>query len=839
MDKKMEQHDLNSLIEGVARAEYHLLLGAGASLGGCAKDGSLLPTADDLASELLSDFGVDTGGYKLDLKGAYEQVENLKDKLGRSRQEYLSDRFTGCTPSWQSILPEFRWNRIWSFNIDDIVETAYYKVANRKQTPKIIDWTDYYAETNRENNEIQIIHLHGYAPQLLRGTSSIVFSILEYLQATSKQHAWHKIFGDEFLQRPFVIVGARLSDEFDFADVVRRGNSARNITGRPSVIVLKEIPPFMKDNFEKWGLIPIEAPAEDFFSHILPKVRSREEEIGEIINGLNKDSLNFFNQFKWLKTDDVPLTKLNHDFYLGDDPLWVDITTDKDAIFDISTNTLDKVQESNNHKAKLQTVFCISGPPGSGKSTALLRISRELIKKGHDVFLFKGETRLNIPSAKWCLRTFVSPVLLFDGIADFASDVGRLLNEAETEKIPLLAIATERAQRMHYIYQGILATNLVTNGLTTEHLSDGDISRLVQKLETNKRLGKITRYSNPERIKYFRKFANRQLLVGMSELEGGKGFPNRIKTEYETIPNTEFRSIYMIACITYSIGYQLPVPIAASATGKSVSEIVSSISSKGALSGVLNIDGIGLKPRHRVIASLAIERLLDKQERFDLTLLLAKTLSPYITTRTISQKTIHYRIVRRLMDEELIHDWVGTLRSRAWYEELVTYYEWNARFWEQRALLESRLGHFPRARSYAEEAVRIQKHPFTLNTLGSILTRMSISYHNPTSREAEALFNEGIEILKVARDMRDNQTIHTYHTYFARTLSFVKLAYVETGNIIPEELKSQWDNWMKSARRSTIYSHSENLKELDGQQKEWTTLIIRNNFSNRIETDRG
>lgn len=824
LEQYLSTEEITHFVEGIARMEYHLLLGAGASLGAKNNIG-LIPNAKDLTDQIVSDFSIATGGYDLELKAAYEHIEGMTDRLGRSRDEYFAAKFTGCIPSWQSLIADFRWNKIWSLNIDDVIELAYSQKKVTKQHIKTIDWTDYYSETDRAKNELQLVHLHGYAPYLQASRSKLVFSILEYLQATSKAHAWHRIFGDEFLQRPFIVVGAKLTDEYDLADVIRRGNNARNLTGRPSVILLKEIPPFMKGNFKKWGLLPVEGTAESFFKELKPHVEESEKSLIGISTPVNKDALIFLNQFRWLRADDSSLGNKNRDFYLGDDPEWSDIQQNKDAVFDVALRITQNIGEIERLTTAVQRVYCISGPPGSGKTASAMRIAREITKIGYDVFWFKGETRPKLDGIKWCFNTFKKVAIFMDGLADFANDIGRLLVEAADNNLKVLLVGTERIQRMQLIYQSIGAEFLVTNGFSTAVLTDDDIKRLLEKLEESKRLGKITRYSPQEKIKYFRSYAKRQLLVGMSELEGGKGFPVRIRNEHDGIVRDEFKKVYELSCVTYSIGYSLPIAIASTACGVSAMELTDSINVGGELSGVMRIDGIGLKPRHRVIASLLIDKVLNNQVRYELTLLLAKTLSPYITTRTISERTIPYRIVRHLMDEQLIHEWVGAIRSRDWYEALVPMYNWNARFWEQRALLEARLGHFPRARSYAEEALRIQRHSFTLNTLGSILTKMATEYLNPQSREGYEVFWEGVKALRGARDYREDDSIHSYTTFFSRVIAFAKQAYVSQNQIIAEDLRKEFNAWMSVAKHTTLFSHPESKKQLDSYLSAMLELI--------------
>jgi hypothetical protein len=710
-----------------------------------------------------------------------------------------------------------------------VIEVAYKKEHNAKQQIRTYDWTSLYNDPEYKDEELQIIHLHGYAPGLLNRTSKLIFSILEYLQATSSKHAWHRIFGDQYLQKPFIVVGARLSDEFDLADVIRRGNCSKDFSGRPSFIILKTIPDYQKERFKKWGLTPLEMKAEDFFNAIKPRVDEREKQILEFSRGISKESMTFFNQFKWLRISDAQHTYGKHDFYLGDDPDWSDILSNKDAIFEKIEYVLKDIDSRYlNNKPVTQMIYCLSGPPGSGKSTSSLRLARELILKNFNVFYYRGESRLDCDSAKWCLKNFPKSVLIFDGMADFSEEIGRLASDCNMYGLNLLVVGTEREQRLQFIYQEIDSSYLKANEVKLDKLSDTDIRRLIAKLEDERRLGKITRYSTQQRLEYFKKYSRRQLLVGMSELEGGIGFHRRIRSEYDSIKDDKLKSIYKLTCITYSLGYQLPLPIACTATGADSISILNLIKTRSDLSGVLNLDDMGLKPRHRVIASLIVEKALSNEERFDSTLILAKVLSPYVTRRTISERTLPYRIVRRLMDEQLISDWVGP-RAREWYESLSPFFSWNARYWEQRALLESRMGHFPRARSYAEEAIRIQRHSFSLNTLGSILTKMSLEYFTPGSTESMDIFWEGIKHLRDSRDSRDSredESIHPYTTFFTRAIHLARTGFVEKGKPLDDRLKQEWANWITASKRSTVFSHPANFKILEDFQKAWLSLAV-------------
>jgi hypothetical protein len=65
-------------------------------------------------------------------------------------------------------------------NIDDVVEQAYKQAQNDPtvglQKLKSIVWSDVYSDVDVNRSEVQLIHLHGYAPRLKSGREDLVFS---------------------------------------------------------------------------------------------------------------------------------------------------------------------------------------------------------------------------------------------------------------------------------------------------------------------------------------------------------------------------------------------------------------------------------------------------------------------------------------------------------------------------------------------------------------------------------------------------------------------------------------------------------------------------------------
>lgn len=819
-------HLRDPLVEGLARGDYHLLLGAGASVDAADRHGKGLPTGRELTAELLKAFGLPEEDVSLQM--AYEAVENQASGTGVTREQFLIDRFTQCDPSWHKAIADIRWNRIWTLNIDDVVEQAYASNSSPQQSPHPLSWRSLFRDPEIDKNEVQIVHLHGFARFLASDPpDTLVFSVVEYLQATSERHAWHRVFGDLFLQRPFVILGARLADEYDLGEVLRRGSYSTKYSGRPSFVVLREMSELQAKQFERWGLIPIELPAKGFFEQVHEDVRRVAAKLptGAAATGektaIAPEAATFLQQFRRLSTDSIPAVPQAHDFYQGDDPLWTDILSDLDARFDAVESVLADLPRFPDPTRV--NVYCFIGPRGCGKSTAMLRAAREMISRGMDIFQFRGEARMAVKSVLWWLKQQPKTVLLIEGITDVAEEVGEIARRQRAVGGALLVIATERDSRLPPVYRNISPEDLFSANMA--RLSDRDIDELVRKLATARRLGRITRSSNYARREHFQKDARRQLLVGMHGLEEGAGFVGRLRHEYsEGIKDDDHRRLYALICMSYSFGVPLPLGIAEAASGLRAVDIARAVEKDETIKAVIHAEERGLLPRHRVVASLVIEKALQREERGRLLQALARAIAPYVTSYSLTSRTVPGRIAQNIMDADVVCQWVGVAEASAWYDEAESSYAWNPRFWEQRALAEVKGRHYPKARSYAEEAVRIRKDTLTTNTLGAVLADMALEYFALGSPESERAFWEGIAALDQSRELGEDRFEYPFFTFFSRSLRYARKAY--KGKIRDGRLLDEWHRWTVNAKRVEVFRHKEYQAQLEKFEHDWLSLTV-------------
>ncbi len=180
-----EQNVIDQIAQGLAHGEYSLLLGAGASVGAIGGNGIPLPTGAGLRDALIEEFGIDSGGETLSLAEVYGDLQRRESEYVNA---YLRDWFSDCRPSWQQLLAEFSWKRIWTLNIDNVIEASFSDAGRPIES---LTWNERFSDRNSASGQ-QIIHLHGLAERLADNEANkdtLVFSLSDYASALYNQAA--------------------------------------------------------------------------------------------------------------------------------------------------------------------------------------------------------------------------------------------------------------------------------------------------------------------------------------------------------------------------------------------------------------------------------------------------------------------------------------------------------------------------------------------------------------------------------------------------------------------------------------------------------------------------
>lgn len=817
---KLDPMIAKAVIEGVASRAYSLLLGAGASYGVEGGDGKVIKGAVDLALEVNA---------TLSLGLEPPDSQNLGLVFGDASQpshvarlhRLLSQRFTGCKPTWQRVLHDFNWKRIWSLNIDDVVERARSPGGGKRLS--IFNWTDEFKPRDRGEGDLQIVHLHGLASRLSGEPNSLIFSLKEYAARSEMLPGWHSEFRSEYSQKPFIVCGARLQDEYDLISVLEFGNRSQTRGGAPSLIVLPSFAAGQVERLARFGLIAIPAYGEEFFkalsADIAEHLRASRFMDPEVVAGRNE----LRSAYRLLETGTSTLSIKRKvlDFYASAEANWSHICQNLDAPLSGAQSIVDWMLEPDPAIAK---VALITGGPISGKSATLLRAGYEMLSRGREVWHFRGEQLFDETSVVKYLKPKQQAVLLMDDCADFSASIRKLVNEAQKIGARIRIVAAVESNRRRAVRGDAVGANV--KEFPQEPLSKDDFLRIFSKRSEKARLGSATGTTPIDGWRSFKDTFNYKLLEWLEALENANDYRDAIQSILTSSSgaNITTKNLLAATAVVQRFGYSLPFFMLSSLSkGQAIEPLTDE---GGILFDVAYLDARGLRLRNSAFAKFVWSQF-SVAEKFDWSINIAKRVAPLVVPLSVTNRTIPYLIIRNLMAWETVRADVGD-NAETWYSALESAYGWNARFWEQRALLASETGHDPKAYSYAKKAVAIHgKDPFPHTTLGKICLKIAVARDDQVGIDR---FWEGVTSLERSRQISAAEGLeweHPYVTFFSYALKVAKLN--SFGAQMPR-LASAWKDWMQGAETSTAFldQSREGFMTLGDYQRQWLlTAAIR------------
>ena len=552
-------NSLSIIAYAAARGRYRLLLGAGASAGATSRDGALLPLASGLQDELLALAGgvSATDADRMTLARAYRLARSRKPSALGS---YLRARFSRCSPSWQSAFALIPWTRIWTFNLDDVLEQAFDHVEQRYES---FSWRDAHRDTADTPGAVQIVHLHGRSldSDEFEGRPDVVMGLDEYAQATNDRRTWHSVFVDDFVDMPFVVIGTRLSDEFDIMDALQHGSQSANASGYRSFIVLDTVSDLQREELEALGLVVIESDAATFVAALATKVGEERKRL----LGTGLSATIFARQFISLR-DWSPRPKVTgQEFLTGSEPDWA-LIREGDPVAHLGVfNTIADDAATIPWRA----FVLIHGAPGSGKTTAMLGAAQRLIAQGLEPMWFRGEEAIDVSAVVSALAHSDRLVLLFDNAAEFAFEIDTLLQRAEQDGIPAKMILSERTNRLHNVLDRLAHRFRHGNPIEVGILDVDDVTELITVLDRVGRLGRLTRETQEQRRLYFAHRHRNRLWSAMAEIEvgGGQSWRRKWVGTYRSLDAERTRDLLAVVSIAEYVGNHVRLPLASRVAG--------------------------------------------------------------------------------------------------------------------------------------------------------------------------------------------------------------------------------------------------------------------------------
>ena len=178
-------------------------------------------------------------------------------------------------------------------------------------------------------------------------------------------------------------------------------------------------------------------------------------------------------------------------------------------------------------------------------------------------------------------------------------------------------------------------------------------------------------------------------------------------------------------------------------------------------------DGEYLLPLNPVFGERILQFLSKSKPKLLCTLFqsLALALAPYVNRHTIVRRTPEARLAGRLFSSESVVKPLLGDHAEEFFVAVKDRWEWNSRYWEQRALLLQDTN-LAQAIQFARHAVAIEDHPFPKTTLASLLARELEGERMPTTEQLEAIAALLDDALKGEQRRGWRPTPHPYAVLF-------------------------------------------------------------------------
>ena len=632
--------------------------------------------------------------------------------------EILASLYKEVKPApWHEAIPKLFWYRIYTTNVDDVIENSYR--ARPVQKLNIITCPYPYQDQDIWYDHTQCVHLHGSVLDFSKG---FTFTFEEFASLTASPNPWYQAMVEDMQSKSFLYVGTRLNDPPFYHYLEMRSERSRGVkeVRAKAFLVSPTVTHIRKRQLEDRGFAVIEASTEEFFgvvgSLLEKRVPNRLEllknryphQIPALTSGIFETQAEVLRQFEMVSVGSAGPTRTPPSavFFEGAEPSWDDIGKNIDAQREVTPGFLKALK----HAAEGICSFIVVGHAGSGKSTLLRRLAFELVRQGLTVYFSKSSSKIekkpvvNLITALGDRHIFI-----------FVDDAIIHLEAVEeiAKELPAVAHVTfVLADRPHVIYPRLRALRaLKPTILDMPYLNQHDCERIIEKLEEFGLLGELRNKPKEEQLRAFLVRSQKQLLVAMKEATSGKGFDVILANEFQSLSGENARLSYTITCLAYMHG--APVRrrhLLACLQGTDVQK--ATLLEEDLREVVVRWDDSQdlVSPRHRIIAKQVATETAPFKLKFSAALSFLTQLSADITPQNISKRTPEFAAYRGIINFDNVLQVFGedyeTIHSL--YGELKSSYSWDFLFWLQFGRAQVYFDKFSLAENYLKQSLSIR-----------------------------------------------------------------------------------------------------------------------------------
>lgn len=769
----------------LGRGELSLLLGAGFSLANCTKSGHL-PNSQGLRDLILDACGK-KAGPKTALKDAYT--------FGRRElpdfDKFLASVFTvDSVPHWQEAIFYYAWNRIYTTNIDNVLDVAYeqaLKVGKASAEYTFFNYTDPGLLSDTIGT-VPVVTIHGTCSRLKDG---FVFSDIEYGVAATKILDWHRELAARLMAGGLVVVGNQL-DESDFdAYIAQRESAYPSKDVRPENWLVMPSPDEIKaENYRAAGFHVIDATAEELFAVLfsaqLPKtVADLVIETNPAIKKASTDQ----KALVWLRSSFSPVivemddakrqTGILRHFITGAHPDWFYIVNNAHAATLRSRDLTVRIAALMQTQAVGVGALNVIGPSGSGKTTAIRAAMAELVSTYRCMYEFNDAAGIDPDLLVSVISRFSEKsILIFYSASEFFYAISHVINKFSGKSNPFcLFVLEDRTSDYRQNYQQLKGGTPIPPFEMGELLID-DARALARKMgESGLRFEGFSDLS-PEkqaaRIIDKERGYGGDLLSALFSITTHENFEAKVYDEYYSVKDRKASYVLDIAAILDSLSLPLPISYLAGMLDCSVEDIDRYLAND--LAGILlySRKTLQVRCRHRVIATYYFEQCIAGHGSVDLIVGILTFLSRQFTVADIKHHPLSYRIYKELISFEFMYRNYFPSESserdvEAVYHHAQGLFGNDGIFWLQFGRFYRKTGRLDEAIDCFRTGLGIYDSFQTRHSLGTTLLEKYLL----DGCEDMKLYEEGVEALEVEalrRGSQDAYPVSTLITFLSRVV---------------------------------------------------------------------
>ncbi|PKN93325.1 MAG: hypothetical protein CVU44_10565 [Chloroflexi bacterium HGW-Chloroflexi-6] len=767
---------LTTFQDTLFRGNYNLLLGSGLSLDSKNEDGEFLRSSEKLRLHLCQ---ITDAPESTTLQRVYALLNS------QQKEQEIVKPYNKCVPgtSIQNV-PHYIWRRLFTFNVDDVIENLYRSSTIAKQSIKPINY-NYPLEPTPKANELQAIHLHGWVGE---PHQEFVFSHTEYARVMRELNPWTYMLAEILATEPFIISGTSLNEgDLEYYLSTRNATTPRRDRG-PSLLVEPYPTIVTKKDCERFGLILVTATFGDFMQWlrtqfptpptiselIIPNVDSLFE-----VQPKNAEWLRFFSDFEIVTPKNISTPSKPVPFLYGRSPEWADLDTHIDIERE-DNSKLKKIVDKCFAYDIMEKIIIVLDEPGTGKSTSLRRIAHDFAMAGIPVFSTKTLSRIDKDIAIKCLSNLKAKrvLILVDGFADHVDQIFEIMKDDNVaEKIVVLA--AERNYRKPYI--DLVLSQVGVKAYYLSNLSQTECQQLINQYQRYGLIANSDALRKPDQ--FAMKIRKDPVAIAICRiLNDFRPLDEIIESLWLEAHEDDRLAFLTVALAQYCYWAGVRYSLLQKIMGPNCS--IRRMFSKDVPLRLTQhaTENDFVVALHPVVGLKTLQRSSKKDTAeylFNVFCGLAIGIAPHVNRNAIRNRTPEARLSSRVLDaDKVVRPFLGSFAEKL-YDNIQSAWAWNSRYWEQRALLVSE-NDIDTALQYARHAVAIENHPFTLTTLGKVLLlKMEKS---DVGRESK--FLEALDVLSEAIRLETygaRISVHPFSVLFEGVVRYLELS----GSAIP------------------------------------------------------